>query len=92
LHGIPYGIKDLFAVKGYKTTWGSTPYKDQTINENSYVYTQLKNAGAVLCVKLSLGALAYNNKWFGGETRNPWNLAQGSSGSYCRVACEVGYR
>jgi len=81
LHGIPYGLKDLFAVKGYKTTWGSTPYKDQVINEDSYVYLQLKKAGAVLCAKLSLGALAYNNKWFGGETKNPWNLKQGSSGS-----------
>jgi Asp-tRNA(Asn)/Glu-tRNA(Gln) amidotransferase A subunit family amidase len=81
LHGIPYGLKDLFAVKGYKTTWGSTPYKDQVINEDAYVYTQLKNAGAVLCAKLSLGALAYDNKWFGGFTRNPWNLKQGSSGS-----------
>jgi Asp-tRNA(Asn)/Glu-tRNA(Gln) amidotransferase A subunit family amidase len=81
LHGIPYGLKDLFAVKGYKTTWGSTPYKDQVIDEDSYVYQKLKNAGAVLCAKLSLGALAYNNKWFGGETKNPWNLQQGSSGS-----------
>lgn len=81
LHGIPYGLKDLFAVKGYKTTWGSTPYKDQVLNIDSYVYTQLKKAGAVLCAKLSLGALAYNNKWFGGETKNPWNLLQGSSGS-----------
>lgn len=81
LHGIPYGLKDLFAVKGYKTTWGSTPYKDQTINEDAFVYTQLKKAGAVLCAKLSLGALAYDNRWFGGFTRNPWNLQQGSSGS-----------
>ena len=81
LHGIPYGLKDLFAVKGYKTTWGSTPYMNQTIDENSFVYTQLKKAGAVLCAKLSLGALAYDNKWFGGFTRNPWNLQQGSSGS-----------
>lgn len=81
LHGIPYGLKDLFAVKGYKTTWGSTPYKDQVIDMDSYVYLQLKKAGAVLCAKLSLGALAYNNKWFGGETKNPWNLKQGSSGS-----------
>ena len=81
LHGIPYGLKDLFAVKGYKTTWGSTPYKDQVIDEDAYVYTRLKNAGAVLCAKLSLGALAYDNKWFGGFTRNPWNLQQGSSGS-----------
>lgn len=81
LHGIPYGLKDLFAVKGYKTTWGTTPYKDQVIDMDSYVYLRLKNAGAVLCAKLSLGALAYNNKWFGGETKNPWNLQQGSSGS-----------
>jgi len=89
LHGIPYGLKDLFAVKGYKTTWGSTPYKDQTINEDAYVYSQLKNAGAVLCAKLSLGALAYNNKWFGGETKNPWNLQQGSSGSSAGSAASV---
>jgi Asp-tRNA(Asn)/Glu-tRNA(Gln) amidotransferase A subunit family amidase len=81
LHGIPYGLKDLFAVKGYKTTFGSTPYKDQVLDVDSYVYTALKKAGAVLCAKLSLGALAYNNKWFGGETKNPWDLKQGSSGS-----------
>lgn len=81
LHGIPYGLKDLFAVKGTKTTWGSTPYIDQVINEDAYVYAQLKKAGAVLCAKLSLGALAYDNRWFGGATRNPWNLNQGSSGS-----------
>lgn len=81
LHGIPYGLKDLFAVKGYKTTWGSTPYKDQVVDEDAYVYERLKKAGAVLCAKLSMGALAYNNKWFGGETKNPWNLSQGSSGS-----------
>lgn len=89
LHGIPYGLKDLFAVKGYKTTWGSTPYKDQVIDEDSYVYLQLKKAGAVLCAKLSLGALAYNNKWFGGETKNPWNLQQGSSGSSAGSAASV---
>ena len=81
LHGIPYGLKDLFAVKGTKTTWGSTPYKDQVINQDAYVYQKLKKAGAVLCAKLSLGALAYDNRWFGGATRNPWNLNQGSSGS-----------
>ncbi|MBL7744892.1 MAG: amidase [Chitinophagaceae bacterium] len=89
LHGIPYGLKDLFAVKGYKTTWGSTPYKDQVINEDAFVYQQLKKAGAVLCAKLSLGALAYNNKWFGGETKNPWNLKQGSSGSSAGSAASV---
>ena len=89
LHGIPYGLKDLFAVKGYKTTWGTTPYKDQVIDEDSYVYTQLKAAGAVLCAKLSLGALAFDNRWFGGATRNPWNLQQGSSGSSAGSAAAV---
>jgi Asp-tRNA(Asn)/Glu-tRNA(Gln) amidotransferase A subunit family amidase len=89
LHGIPYGLKDLFAVKGYKTTWGSTPYKDQYVDEDSYVYKRLRAAGAVLCAKLSLGALAFNNKWFGGETKNPWNLKQGSSGSSAGSAASV---
>lgn len=89
LHGIPYGLKDLFAVKGYKTTWGSTPYKDQIVDEDAYVYKKLRNAGAVLCAKLSLGALAFNNKWFGGETKNPWNLKQGSSGSSAGSAAAV---
>ena len=86
LHGIPYGLKDLFAVKGYKTTWGSTPYKDQVLNMDSYVYKKLKDAGAVLCAKLSMGALANNNKWFGGETKNPWDLKQGSAGSASATA------
>ncbi|HEY5969116.1 MAG TPA: amidase [Chitinophagaceae bacterium] len=89
LHGIPYGLKDLFAVKGYKTTWGSTPYKDQYVDEDAYVYKRLRAAGAVLCAKLSLGALAFNNKWFGGETKNPWNLKQGSSGSSAGSASSV---
>jgi Asp-tRNA(Asn)/Glu-tRNA(Gln) amidotransferase A subunit family amidase len=89
LHGIPYGLKDLFAVKGYKTTWGTTPYKDQMLDYDSYVYTQLKKAGAVLCAKLSMGSLAFNNKWFGGETKNPWNLKQGSSGSSAGSAAAV---
>ncbi|MGZ3847463.1 MAG: amidase, partial [Flavisolibacter sp.] len=89
LHGIPYGLKDLFAVKGYKTTWGTTPYKDQVLDYDSYVYTKLKDAGAVLCAKLSLGALAFNNKWFGGETKNPWDLTQGSSGSSAGSASSV---
>jgi Asp-tRNA(Asn)/Glu-tRNA(Gln) amidotransferase A subunit family amidase len=89
LHGIPYGLKDLFAVKGYKTTWGTTPYKDQVIDHDAFVYQQLRKAGAVLCAKLSLGALANNNKWFGGETKNPWNLKQGSSGSSAGSASSV---
>ncbi len=81
LHGIPYGLKDLFAVKGYKTTWGSVPYKDQVIDEDAFVYSQLKKAGAVLCAKLTLGELAFADLWFGGRTRNPWNIKGGSSGS-----------
>ena len=81
LQGIPYGLKDLFAVKGYKTTWGAAPYRNQVIDEDAFVYTQLKNAGAILIAKLTLGALAQGDKWFGGQTKNPWNLRFGSSGS-----------
>ncbi|MEO6136655.1 MAG: amidase, partial [Ginsengibacter sp.] len=81
LHGIPYGLKDLFAVKGAKTTWGAAPYKEQTIDNNSYVYTKLKAAGAVLVAKLTLGALAMGDYWYGGQTKNPWDLKTGSSGS-----------
>jgi len=81
LHGVPYGLKDLFAVKGYKTTWGSVPFKDQVIDEDAFVYTQLKKAGAVLLAKLTLGELANNDLWFGGRTRNPWDITKGSSGS-----------
>jgi Asp-tRNA(Asn)/Glu-tRNA(Gln) amidotransferase A subunit family amidase len=81
LHGIPYGLKDLFAVKGTKTTWGAAPYKNQSIEEDAFVYTQLKNAGAVFVAKFTLGALAMGDYWYGGRTRNPWNLKYGSSGS-----------
>ncbi len=81
LHGIPYGLKDLFAVKGTKTTWGAAPYKNQIIDEDAFVYTQLKNVGAVLVAKFTLGALAMGDYWYGGRTRNPWNLKYGSSGS-----------
>ncbi|MBN9350330.1 MAG: amidase [Chitinophagaceae bacterium] len=81
LQGIPYGIKDLFAVKGTKTTWGARPYMNQEIDVNSYVYTKLKEAGAVLVAKLTSGALAMDDYWFGGRTRNPWNIKTGSSGS-----------
>jgi Asp-tRNA(Asn)/Glu-tRNA(Gln) amidotransferase A subunit family amidase len=81
LHGIPYGLKDLFAVRGTKTTWGAEPYKNQVIDYNSYVYTKLKEAGAVLVAKLTLGALAMDDYWFGGRTKNPWNMLEGSSGS-----------
>ncbi|NCI48334.1 amidase [Sediminibacterium roseum] len=81
LHGIPYGLKDLFAVKGTKTTWGAAPYKNQAIEQDAFVYTQLKNAGAVLVAKFTLGALAMGDNWYGGKTKNPWNLKTGSSGS-----------
>ncbi|MFH5831831.1 amidase [Halalkalibaculum sp. DA384] len=81
LHGIPYGLKDLFAVNGYKTTWGAEPYKNQQISETATVVKKLDEAGAVLVAKTTLGALAYGDVWFGGMTRNPWNLRQGSSGS-----------
>jgi Asp-tRNA(Asn)/Glu-tRNA(Gln) amidotransferase A subunit family amidase len=81
LHGIPYGLKDLFAVKGTKTTWGAEPYKNQVIDEDAYVYQRLRDAGAVLIAKLTLGALAQGDYWFGGRTRSPWNLERGSSGS-----------
>lgn len=81
LHGIPYGLKDLFAVKGTKTTWGAAPYKNQTIEEDAFVYSQLQAAGAVLVAKFTLGALAMGDYWYGGRTKNPWNLRGGSSGS-----------
>jgi Asp-tRNA(Asn)/Glu-tRNA(Gln) amidotransferase A subunit family amidase len=81
LHGIPYGLKDLFAVKGTKTTWGAAPYKEQVIENDAFVYQQLRQAGAVLVAKFTLGALAMGDHWYGGQTKNPWNLAGGSSGS-----------
>ena len=81
LHGIPYGAKDLLAAKGYRTTWGAMPYKDQVIDQNATVITKLEEAGAVLVAKLTMGALAWGDVWYGGMTRNPWNLEQGSSGS-----------
>lgn len=81
LHGIPYGLKDLFAVKGTKTTWGAAPYKDQVIDEDAFVYLKLKEVGAVLIAKFTMGALAMGDYWFGGRTKNPWNLKNGSSGS-----------
>ena len=81
LHGVPYGAKDLLAVKGYPTTWGAKPYENQVIDENAAVVEKLHQAGAVLVAKLSLGALAWGDVWFGGRTKSPWNIEQGSSGS-----------
>lgn len=81
LHGIPYGAKDLLAVEGYKTTWGAMPFKDQEVVGTATVIKKLDEAGAVLVAKLTLGALAMGDIWYGGKTKNPWNMEQGSSGS-----------
>jgi Asp-tRNA(Asn)/Glu-tRNA(Gln) amidotransferase A subunit family amidase len=81
LHGIPYGAKDLFATKGYKTTFGAEPYQEQVIDANATVIEKLENAGAVLLAKLSMGALAQGGLWFGGMTKTPWNTEVTSSGS-----------
>ena len=81
LHGIPWGAKDIIAVKGFKTTWGSAAYQDQVIDEDASVVEMLRDAGAVLLAKLTSGELAQGDRWFGGQTMNPWNLSEGSSGS-----------
>ncbi len=81
LHGIPWGAKDLLATRGTRTTWGAKPYEDQLIDMDATVVERLDAAGAVLVAKLTLGALAQGDQWYGGRTRNPWNLEQGSSGS-----------
>ncbi|HEY1902002.1 MAG TPA: amidase [Terracidiphilus sp.] len=89
LHGIPWGAKDLLAVKGYPTTWGAGGFEHQSFDEDATVVERLDAAGAVLLAKLTLGALAMGDKWFGGRTRNPWNPAQGSSGSSAGPASAV---
>jgi len=81
LHGLPWGAKDLLAVKGYPTTWGAGGFEKQTIDEDATVVKRLDASGAVLVSKLTLGALAMGDVWYGGVTRNPWNPSQGSSGS-----------
>ena len=81
LHGIPWGAKDLFATRGIPTTFGAAPYRSQVIDYDATIVERLREAGAVLVAKLSLGALAQGDRWFGGQTKNPWNLEQGSSGS-----------
>ena len=81
LHGIPWGAKDLLATRGIKTTWGAAPYKDQVIDADATVVERLRDAGAVLVAKLSMGALAQGGVWYGGSTRNPWNTERSSSGS-----------
>ncbi len=81
LHGIPWGAKDLLAVRGYKTTWGAGPFRNQVIDTDATVVQRLDAAGAVLVAKLALGELAQGDIWFGATTKNPWKVDQGSSGS-----------
>jgi Asp-tRNA(Asn)/Glu-tRNA(Gln) amidotransferase A subunit family amidase len=89
LHGIPWGAKDLLAVRGYPTTWGAMPFKGQVLDLDATVVKSLDEAGAVLVAKLSMGALAMGDVWFGGKTRNPWNPEEGSRGSSAGSAAAV---
>jgi hypothetical protein len=81
LHGLPYGLKDIFSTKGVPTTWGAADFENRIIDEDAEVAVRLRNAGAVLIAKLATGLFAQNDQWFRGRTNNPWNLVQGSSGS-----------
>lgn len=81
LHGVPYGLKDLFSTKGVPTTWGAADFATQIIDEDAEIVVRLRDAGAVLLAKLSTGLFAQNDQWFRGRTNNPWNLNIGSSGS-----------
>lgn len=89
LHGIPYGLKDIVAVPGYPTTWGATPYREQVIEETATVARRMQEAGAVLLGKTAVGALAWGDVWFGGQTRTPWDPEQGASGSSAGSAAGV---
>jgi Asp-tRNA(Asn)/Glu-tRNA(Gln) amidotransferase A subunit family amidase len=81
LHGIPWGVKDIVSVAGYRTTWGAAPFEDQVFDYDATVVERLDEAGAILVAKLTTGELAFGDNWFGGRTNNPWNPEQGSSGS-----------
>ncbi|MCC6458395.1 MAG: amidase [Caldilineaceae bacterium] len=81
LHGIPYGLKDLFATRDYPTSWGAPPYRGQMLEMDATVVERLADAGAILVAKLSMGSLAWDDVWYGGKTKNPWDLTKGSSGS-----------
>lgn len=81
LHGLPYGLKDLFDTSGIRTTWGASVYQDRIPSSNAHIVDKLAEAGAVLLGKTSCGAIAYGDIWYGGVTRNPWELREGSSGS-----------
>lgn len=89
LHGIPYGAKDLLSTRGYPTTWGSPIFKNQMLEEDATVIKKLSEAGAVLVAKMSVGEFAWGDVWYGGTTRNPWDTAQGSSGSSAGSASAV---
>jgi len=89
LHGIPWGAKDLLAVKGYRTTWGAAGFQQQQFDYDATVVKRLDDAGAVLVAKMTMGALAQGDLWFGARTRNPWNKRQGSSGSSAGSASAV---
>jgi Asp-tRNA(Asn)/Glu-tRNA(Gln) amidotransferase A subunit family amidase len=89
LHGVPYGIKDLFATRGIRTTWGAKPYENQLFDYDATAVERLREAGAVLIAKLTTGELAVGDLWFGGRTRNPWNPETGSGGSSAGPAAAV---
>jgi Asp-tRNA(Asn)/Glu-tRNA(Gln) amidotransferase A subunit family amidase len=89
LHGVPWVAKDLISYPGHKTTWGAGPFKDQTLDGKATVADRIDRAGGVLTAKVTLGALAMGDRWFGGMTRNPWNVRQGSSGSSAGSASAV---
>jgi Asp-tRNA(Asn)/Glu-tRNA(Gln) amidotransferase A subunit family amidase len=89
LHGVPWGAKDLLAVRGYPTTWGVGVYRDREIDQDAAVVQRLDAAGAVLVAKLTLGELAWGDVWFGGMTRNPWRTEQGASGSSAGAGAAV---
>ena len=81
LHGIPYGVKDLFSTKGVRTTWGSKDFENRVIDDDAEVVVRLRNAGAVLMAKLATGLFAQGDQWYRGRTNNPWDIRRGSSGS-----------
>ena len=89
LHGLPYGMKDLVDTAGVVTDWGAEPYRGRVPDEDAHVTTLLREAGAVLLGKTAVGALAYGDLWYGGRTRNPWDEAEGSSGSSAGSASAV---
>lgn len=89
LHGVPWGVKDLCATKGYSTTWGAAPFRSRVIDQDATVVSRLDAAGAVLVAKLATGELALDDIWFGGQTKNPWDTTMGSQGSSAGPASAV---